>query len=192
MTSLYYLIRHGETAWSKSGQHTGKSEITLTDHGEAEARSLSSRLSGIAFSKVLVSPRVRAMRTCELAGFAGAAQVEQDLAEWDYGHYEGKTMDEIKRLVPGWSIYRDGCPGGESPSDIAARADRLIGRLRGLEGTVALFSHGHFGRVLAARWIGLDVDFTRRFSISTASVGILSYDLSNPDSARIVSWNQSP
>lgn len=189
MISHFYLIRHGETAWSKSGQHTGRSEIPLTEAGEAEARTLPSRLAGVTFTHVFTSPRLRARRTCELAGLSSVAQVEEDLAEWDYGRYEGRTIDQVKAIDPGWDIYRDGCPDGESPSAVSMRADRLITKLRSLDGTVALFSHGHFGRVLSVRWIGLPVPYAGRFAIGTASIGVLSFDRAKPDSGRIVSWN---
>jgi probable phosphoglycerate mutase len=153
-----YLMRHGETEWSLSGQHTGITDIPLTGNGEDEARRLGQRLSGIHFSAALSSPRQRAQRTCELAGLGALAQVEPDLAEWDYGDYEGIRTPEILRKRPGWNIFADGCPNGELPDQVAARADRLIQKLEVLEGNVALISHGHFSRVLAARWIGSPVN----------------------------------
>jgi broad specificity phosphatase PhoE len=148
-----YLIRHGETEWSLSGQHTGSTDIPLTAHGEEEARRLVPRLSGTHFSVALCSPRQRAQRICELTGLGAVAQVEPDLAEWDYGDYEGLRTPEIAKERPGWNIFADG--NGELPNQVSVRADRLIGRLEALDGNVALFSHGHFSRVLAARWIGL-------------------------------------
>src|SRR5580704_10030202 len=150
-----YVVRHGETEWSLSGQHTGSTDIPLTGHGEEEARRLAPHLSCIRFSAALCSPRQRAKKTCELAGLGALAQVEPDLAEWDYGDYEGLRTSDIAKEQPGWNIFADGCPNGELPDQVSARADRLIGLLEVLDGNVALFSHGHFSRVLAARWIGL-------------------------------------
>jgi len=184
-----YFIRHGETAWSVSGQHTGRTDVPLTPHGEVMARALAPVLSGIAFSKVLTSPRLRARATCELAGLGAAARTEMLLAEWDYGDYEGLCSAEIRERHPGWDIWEDGCPGGEMPAQATARADRLIADLRGLSGSVALFSHGQFGRVLAARWIGLAARQGQHFAIDPASISILSVE---PDSQerRIISlWN---
>ena len=173
-----YLIRHGETAWSRSGQHTGRTDLPLTPAGEAEARTLPGRLAGIQFDQVYSSPRQRAQRTCELAGLASRMMIEPDLAEWDYGAYEGLRAEEIRVRQPDWNIYRDGCPQGESPGEIAARADRLIGRLAGLAGTTALFSHGHFGRILAVRWVGWPVPAAAGLQISTASVSLLTFEQS--------------
>jgi len=169
-----YLIRHGETAWSRSGQHTGRTDLPLTPEGEAEARTLAGRLAGIRFDQVYSSPRQRAQRTCELAGLAAAMFIDPDLAEWDYGDYEGLRTEEIRANQPDWSIYRDGCPQGESPADISARADRLIVRLAGMSGTTAVFSHGHFGRVLAVRWIGWPVPAAAHLLIHTASLSLLT------------------
>src|SRR5580693_8786728 len=140
------LIRHGETEWSLSGQHTGRTDIPLTEQGEQDARKLGERLRGLDFSRVFTSPRVRAQRTCELVGLIPDAEIEPDLAEWDYGDYEGKRSSDISQVRPDWNLFRDGCPNGESPGQISDRADRLIARLRTLEGNVVLFSHGHFGR----------------------------------------------
>jgi probable phosphoglycerate mutase len=187
-----YLIRHGETAWSLSGQHTGTSDIALTAHGEDEARALVPWLRDRHFTRVLCSPRQRARRTCELAGLGAAAETAPDLAEWDYGEYEGKRSAEIKQGRAGWNIFADGCPGGESPAGIAARADRLIGSLAGLEGNVALFSHGHFSCVFATRWIGLPVIEGQHLSLSTASMSILGYAPSHPDVRVIALWNATP
>ena len=173
-----YIIRHGETAWSLSGQHTGRTDLPLTPAGEAEARTLARRLSGLVFGRVYSSPRLRACETCELAGLGSQIEIESDLAEWDYGDYEGLRADEIRAARPDWNIYRDGCPNGESPDQIAARADRLITRLRTLPGTIALFSHGHFSRVLTVRWVNLPVTAAGAFIIHTASVGLLTYEQS--------------
>jgi len=183
-----YFIRHGETAWSLTGQHTGKTDLPLTPHGEAEARSLAPRLQGVAFDRVLSSPRQRARRTAELAGFP-AAVVEPDLAEWDYGNYDGLRMAEILAQRPDWDIYVHGGPGGESPEAITARADRLIARLAELPGRTAVVSHGHFGRVLAVRWIGLPLAAAKHFAIDTASCSILDRDPGRGHRARIVQWN---
>lgn len=183
-----YLIRHGETAWSKTSQHAGKTDLPLTEHGELEARALHPVLSQVSFDHVFTSPRQRARRTGELAGHPGAV-VEPDLAEWDYGHYDGLRLEEIRAQNPHWDIYTEGCPGGESPEQITARADRLIARLNVLTGRVAAFSHGHFGRVLAVRWIGLPLGMAKHFAINTASYNILDRDPSRGHRARIVQWN---
>jgi len=151
MPTHLYLIRHGETAWCITGQHTGRTDIPLTCRGEDEATGLAVRLQGIAFSAVLTSPRQRALRTCELVGLDRQAEIEPDLTEWDYGDYEGQRSVDIRRGRPGWSIFRDGCPHGETPVQISDRADRLIQRLRSRDGIVAIFSHGHFGCVLALK-----------------------------------------
>ena len=186
-----YFMRHGETAWSRTGQHTGRTDLPLTEHGEAEARSLATLLRDVSFDHVFTSPRQRARRTAELTGHAGAT-VDPDLAEWDYGDYDGLRIDEIRVQRPAWDIYTDGCPGGESPAQITARADRLIERLSSFSGRVAAFSHGHFGRVLAVRWIGLPVSMARHFAISTASCGILDRDPGREHRPRIVHWNITP
>src|SRR5579872_7187027 len=149
-----YLARHGETAWTISHQHTGRTDIPLTERGERNARSLRDRLRGMTFDKVLVSPMQRARRTGELAGFGDLVQVDPDLMEWDYGDYEGRTTAEIRKERPEWYLFRDGCPGGESVAAVGARADRVIARLRAVEGRGLLFGHSHFFRVLAARWLG--------------------------------------
>ena len=186
-----YFIRHGETAWSLTGQHTGRSEVPLTANGEQEARELGERLRHVTFDQVFVSPRLRARRTCELAGWTNAT-VEPDLAEWDYGDYEGQRSDEIHAKRPGWDIYTDGCPGGESPAQLVARADRMIARWRTLAGRVAAFSHGHFGRVLGARWIGLPVTQARHFVIGTASYSVLAREPDRGDRPVIAQWNILP
>jgi broad specificity phosphatase PhoE len=183
-----YFMRHGETAWSRTGQHTGRTDLPLTEHGEAEARNLAALLRGVAFDEVFTSPRLRARRTCELAGHSNA-QIEPDLAEWDYGDYDGKRMDEIRAQRPTWDIYTDGCPGGESPEQIVARADRLVARWSALSGRIAAFSHGHFGRVLAVRWVGLPLGMARHFAIDTASYSILDRDPGRDHRPRLVRWN---
>lgn len=184
-----YVFRHGETEWSRSGQHTGRTDLPLTPRGEVDALALAGRLQGIDFAHVFTSPRQRARRTCELAGLGAAAQVEADLAEWDYGDYEGRKSAEILAGRPGWLIFRDGAPGGESPAEVAARADRLIARLRALEGRIALVTHGHFGRVLAVRWLGLPVSEARYFLLGTGSISILGYEHNNAAEPAIVRWN---
>ncbi len=192
MTLSLYLVRHGQTEWSLSGQHTGSSDIPLTAQGEDEARALAPWMADIPFESVFVSPRQRAQRTCALAGVGAKAEVEPDLAEWDYGDYEGKRSADIHTHQPHWLIFRDGCPGGEMPADITARADRLIARLKGMQGKIALFSHGHFGVVLAARWIGLPVIEAEHLLLSTASVSVLGYAPSHPDVLVIAFGTQGP
>lgn len=187
-----YLVRHGQTEWSVSGQHTGLTDIALTAHGEDEARALVPWLRPIAFTRVLTSPLQRARRTCELAGAGGDAEIAPDLAEWNYGEYEGITSAEIRARRPGWNIFRDGCPGGETADDIARRADRLIARLRGMTGNVALFSHGQFGVALAVRWIGLPVIEAQHFQFDTASLTILGYHPTHTDTPVIALWNATP
>ena len=185
MTKIFptlYLARHGETAWSLSGQHTGLTDLPLTERGERNARNLGPRLAGLTFAKVFTSPLQRATRTCELAGFAAAAEVDRDLVEWDYGDYEGLRTAEIHDKRPEWQLFRDGCPGGESPDQIGARADRVVGRVRAVKGDVLIFSSGHFLRVLAARWLGLEPVNGRLFMLKTASLSALGYEneLSQP------------
>ena len=171
-----YLARHGETAWSLSGQHTGLTDLPLTERGEQNARALGQRLKGLNFVKVLTSPLQRARRTCEMAGFATAAGVDRDLLEWNYGQYEGRRTAEIHAVRPDWQLFRDGCPGGESPDQVGARADRVVGQMRSVEGNVLLFSSGHFLRVLAARWLELEPAAGRFFLLSTASLSALGYE----------------
>jgi len=157
MVVRLYLIRHGETEWSLSGQHTGRTDLPLTAHGEDEARKLEPWLRPIPFARVLTSPLQRARQTCELAGLGAAASVEPDLAEWNYGDYEGRLSRDIRKARPDWNVFRDGCPNGEMPGQVSARADRVVARLLALDGNVALFSHGQFSRALATRWIELSV-----------------------------------
>lgn len=187
-----YFIRHGATAWSLTGQHTGRTDVPLTPEGETEARDLRPWLRGIPFARVLTSPRQRARRTCELVGLSAVAEIEPDLSEWDYGDCEGQRSEDICKARPGWNIFRDGCPGGESPAQICERADRLIARLRTLEGNIALFSHGEFGRVVSARWIGAPVLEGQNFALGTASLGILGYEPRHPETPVIALWNAAP
>jgi broad specificity phosphatase PhoE len=179
---VVYLARHGETTWSLSGQHTGRTDLPLTDRGERNARSLGMRLKGITFARVLTSPLQRAATTCKLAGYGTVAEVDHDLVEWDYGDYEGRRTPDIHVERPDWQLFRDGCPGGESPEQVGARADRVVSRLRAVEGNVLLFSSGHFLRVLAARWLGKEPGAGRYFLLSTASLSTLGYEhnLSQP------------
>jgi broad specificity phosphatase PhoE len=177
-----YLARHGETEWTVSGRHTGRTDIPLTSRGEDDARLLGARLAGRTFARVWTSPAQRARRTCELAGFGSVAELDPDLWEWDYGQFEGLTSEAIRSARPGWRLFADGCPGGESPADVAARADRVIGRVRTVGGDVILFSSGHISRVLAARWLGLEALAGGLFVLGTGALCILGYDhdLSEP------------
>jgi len=179
---VIYLARHGETAWSVTGQHTGLTDLPLTANGERNARRLGERLRGLSFTKVFTSPLKRASRTCELAGFGNVAEVDRDLVEWDYGQYEGRTSADILKERPDWQLFRDGCPGGESPQQVGARANRVVGRLRQVPGNVLVFSSGHFLRVFAARWLGLEPGASRFFLLITASLSALGYEhnLSTP------------
>jgi probable phosphoglycerate mutase len=186
-----YLARHGETAWSLTGQHTGLTDLPLTERGERTARRLGERLQALTFDKVFTSPLQRARRTCELAGFAVIAETDPDLVEWNYGDYEGRRTADIRSERPGWQLFRDGCPAGESPQQVATRADRVIRRVRSIDGDVLLFSSGHFIRVLASRWLGLELSVNARyFMLSTASLSALGYehDLSRPV---IQFWNDT-
>jgi len=179
---IIYLARHGETAWSLTGQHTGFTDLPLTERGKRNARGLGERLKGLRFAKVFTSPLTRAARTCELAGFGAVAEVDRDLVEWDYGEYEGRTSAEIFKQRPDWQLFRDGCPGGELPQQVGARADRVVSRVRAVCGDVLIFSSGHFIRVLAARWLGLGPIAGSFLLLSTASLSALSYEheLSKP------------
>jgi broad specificity phosphatase PhoE len=180
---IVYLARHGETAWTLSGQHTGLTDLPLTEHGERTAQRLGQRLQGLTFAKVFTSPLQRARQTCELAGFGPVAEIDPDLVEWDYGTYEGRSGDEIRAERPDWSLFRDGCPGGETPRQVSARADRVVSRVRAIPGDALVFTSGHFMRVLASRWLGLEPTANSRyFMLSTASLSALGYenDLSRP------------
>ena len=186
-----YLVRHGETAWSLSGQHTGRSDIALTARGEEQASSLEKLLGTIAFDRVLTSPASRAQRTCTLAGLGNPAEVEPDLAEWDYGAYEGRTSADIRRERPGWNVFQDGCPGGEGVADVALRADRLIARVAAMSGNVALFTSGQFGCSLAARWIGSGVIVGQHLMLGTAAISVMGTNPAHPGLRVIAHWNYS-
>jgi probable phosphoglycerate mutase len=186
-----YLVRHGETAWSLSGQHTGLTDLPLTPNGEQQARRLRHRLAATPFAKVFSSPLQRAVRTCELAGYASAMETDPDLVEWNYGDYEGKTRPQILAQRPDWIIFRDGCPNGESPNDIATRIGRALARIREVDGNVLVFSSGHFLRVLMARWLGLEVSGGGYFKLGTATLSILGYDHNNRAEPLIRLLNES-
>jgi broad specificity phosphatase PhoE len=188
---IVYLARHGETAWTISHQHTGVTDLALTAQGEAEAVRLGRRLEGLTFATVLTSPLKRAFRTCELAGFGSAAEIESDLIEWNYGAYEGRTTVDIHAERPDWQLFRDGAPGGEAPDQIGARADRLIRRVRAIEGNTLLFSSGHFLRVFAARWLGLEPGAGRYFFLGTASLSAVGYEHDRSDPV-IRLWDETP
>jgi probable phosphoglycerate mutase len=174
------LVRHGETQWSKSGRHTGSSDIPLTEAGRSAAEALGARLRHWRFELVLTSPLSRATETCRLAGLGDEAEERSELVEWDYGEYEGLTTLQIREKVPGWSVWRDGCPGGESAEDVGARIDPLVAELRALSGDAALFGHGHLLRVVTARWIDLPPDAGASLALSTASVSVLGYERETP------------
>jgi probable phosphoglycerate mutase len=184
-----YLARHGETLWSTTGQHTGRTDIPLTERGEQNARRLGERLKGITFARVLSSPLQRARRTAELAGFGAALEMDPDLMEWNYGDYEGRRTADIHRERPGWNLFRDGCPNGENAEQVGVRADRVIARLRQEAGNVLLFAHGHILRVLAARWLGLPPADARFFLLGTAALSILGYEHNRLDEPVIRLWN---
>lgn len=182
------LVRHAETAWSLSGQHTGRTDIPLTEHGRKLAADLAPALAGWSFQRVLCSPSRRALETCQLAGLGERAEISEDLYEWDYGDYEGLTSAQIKQQNPAWDLWRDGCPGGESPAQVGARLDRVVALLAASSGPVAVFSHGHALRVLGARWIELDPSHGRRLGLSTASLSLLGHERE----ARILArWNDT-
>ncbi|MBZ9962628.1 histidine phosphatase family protein [Mesorhizobium sp. B292B1B] len=177
-----HLVRHGETAWSLSGQHTGRTDMPLTAAGEAAARGVADRLKGLPFSAVWSSPSQRAYNTSLLAGFGAQSIKMDDLQEWDYGAYEGRTTREILAERPGWNVFRDGCPQGETAADVGARADRIIDRLREANADMLIFSSAHFLRVLTARWLGLPPEDGALFVLDTASISVLGYehDLGEP------------
>jgi len=185
-----FLARHGETAWSCTGQHTGLTDLPLTERGEEEARELGKTLAGQSFAKILTSPLQRAARTCELAGFGSVAEKNADLVEWNYGKYEGRRTAEIHVESPDWQLFRDGCPDGETPAEVGARADRVLNRLRATNGNVLVFSSGHFLRVLSARFLGLEPSGGKYLALSTASLSILGFE--NSSSQRVIRlWNET-
>jgi broad specificity phosphatase PhoE len=188
---VIYLARHGETAWSLSGRHTGRTDLPLTEPGERRARALGERLRRLSVANVLTSPLQRAVRTAELAGFGSVAEIDPHLAEWDYGQYEGRRTAEILQERPDWQLFRDGCPGGESPDQVGARADYIIQRVRAIHGNILMFSSAHILRVLAARWLGLETASGRYLLLGTASISALGYEhyLTEPV---IRLWNEAP
>ena len=174
---IIYIARHGETAWTVTGQHTGLTDLPLTPQGERNARGLAGRLEDLTFTKVFTSPLQRARRTCELAGFGSGAEIDNDLVEWNYGAYEGRRTADIHAERPDWQLFRDGCPGGESPADVIGRAEKVLSRVRAVQGNVLIFSSGHFIRVLTARWVGLEPSVhSMSFLLSTASLSAVGYD----------------
>ena len=187
---VVYLARHGETAWSLSGQHTGLTDIPLTERGKRNARRLGERLQGLEFARVYSSPLQRARCTCDLAGFGAVAKADPDLLEWNYGDYEGRRTKEIHLERPDWQLFRDGCPGGEAPADVGKRADRVVARARAVNGNLLLFSSGHFLRVLAARWLGLEPGEGRVFLLDTASLSALGFEHSLAEPV-IRLWNDT-
>ena len=190
MATELYLLRHGETAWTISGQHTGISEIPLTPNGEEEARKSGEKLRAIGFSKVFTSPRIRARRTCELAGLGPLAEVCEDLHEWLYGDYEGLLPKEIQQRHPGWDVFQHGCPHGETPEQVSQRADRVLDMIKKIDGKVGVVSHGHFSRALAMRWIKLPITHGAVLESSTASISILGFS-KNSGKPLIKLWNQT-
>jgi broad specificity phosphatase PhoE len=182
------LVRHGQTEWSVSGQHTGTTDIPLTDQGRRDAEALGDRLSGWRFARVLTSPLARAFDTCRLAGFGEQAEVTPDLREWDYGDYEGRRTEDIRKERPGWGIWTHGVPGGETVADVGRRADRVLDAAREADGDVALFAHGHMLRILGARWIGLPPDHGRLLALATASISVLGWER---EAAVLERWNQT-
>jgi probable phosphoglycerate mutase len=184
-----FVVRHGATAWSDSGQHTGRTDLPLNERGQESARRLGERLQQFSFARVFTSPLQRAARTCALAGFGAIAKVDPDLVEWDYGRFEGKLTKEILKDQPGWELFRDGCPNGESPGDVALRADHFISQVRDIKGDVVAFSSGHLIRMVAARWLGLASVSGRFFFCRPASVGVLSFEHDNRDEPIISLWN---
>ena len=184
-----HLIRHGQTEWSLAGRHTGRTDLALTAIGEDQARRLAAPLGAIRFDRVLTSPLLRARQTCELAGLGAQAIVEPDLAEWNYGTYEGLRSPEIQAAAPGWSVFEHGGPEGEAPADVTARADRLLHRLIEAGEAVALFSHGHFGTALIARWISLDIRQARHFWLDTATISVLRHHPSHPETRILAALN---
>jgi broad specificity phosphatase PhoE len=184
-----FLTRHGDTAWTDSHQRTGRTDLPLNERGEERARQIGERLRQFSFSRVFTSPLRRASRTCELTGFGAVAEVDPDLVEWDYGRFEGKLTKDILKEWPGWELFRDGCPDGERPGDVAARADRFVAKVRGVTGDVLAFSSGHVIRMIAARWLGFPPAAGRHFYCRPASVGVLGYEHGSFDEPIIGAWN---
>ena len=184
-----YLARHGDTAWTDSHQHTGRTDLPLNERGQDHARKLGRQLKGLSFARVLTSPLQRAALTCALAGFRDGAEVDHDLIEWDYGHFEAKTTGAVLSEQPGWELFRDGCPGGEAPEDVARRADRFIAKAQGLAGNVLAFSSGHIIRMIAARWLGLPPADGRFFFCDPASIGVLGFEHDSRDQPVVHLWN---
>lgn len=192
MLPRVYLVRHGETEWSQAGRHTGRSDLPLTRRGEEQARGLKDRLATVPFELVLCSPLQRARRTCALAGLSDRSEITNEIAEWNYGEYEGLTRVEVRSKRPGWNLFKDGAPGGESPEDVSARADAVVARLRRLTGNAVLFSHGHFLRVIAARWVGWPVRNAQPLFLAPASISVLGYEHENNEEPVIFEWNSQP
>jgi probable phosphoglycerate mutase len=180
MASEIVLVRHGETEWSREGRHTGLTDVPLTEVGHEQAEALRAVLEGMSFDRVLTSPLARASETARLAGFADVAEPRDELREWDYGEYEGRKTVEIREERPGWTLWREGVPDGETAADVAARADRLLDELRRVEGRVLLFAHGHLLRVLAVRWIGLEPEAGRHLALDPATIGVLGHERETP------------
>jgi broad specificity phosphatase PhoE len=192
VAAALYLIRHGETQWSLDGRHTGRTELALTPHGESQARRVGLLLQGVVFSQVLVSPRQRARRTCELAGLGAQAQVDECLSEWDYGVYEGQTRAQIQAQRPHWDVFQDGCPGGESVEQLQQRVDRVRDGLRRAGGRIALFSHGHFLRALGVRWLDQPLPLGRHLGLDAGSLSVLNFEHDDGVTPMIQLWNSLP
>jgi broad specificity phosphatase PhoE len=186
-----YLARHGDTAWTDSHRHTGRTDLPLNERGEEHARQLGERLQHFSFACVFTSPLQRASKTCELAGFRAGAEVDRDLIEWNYGRFEGKRTSDVVKERPGWELYRDGCPDGELPGDVAMRADRFIARVHAIAGDVLAFSSGHIIRMIATRWLGLPPAAGRFFFCYPASVGVLGFEHNSRDQPIIRLWNST-
>jgi broad specificity phosphatase PhoE len=181
------LVRHGETEWTREGKHTGRTDIPLTERGRQQAQAVGAALQGRRFALVLTSPLARALETCRLAGFGDVAEQRDELREWDYGAHEGRTTIEIRKEVPGWTLWRDGVPDGETIQEVAARVDRVIAELRSIQGDALLFAHGHVLRVLAARWLGLEPEAGALFALDPASISTLGYER---ETSVLRLWNQ--
>ena len=186
---IVVLVRHGETEWSRTGKHTGRTDVELSDRGREQAKALGEALRGRPFALVLTSPLARALETCRIAGFGESALLRDELMEWDYGEYEGRTTPEIREGQPRWTLWGYGVPGGETAAEVAARADRVIAELRPADGDAAVFAHGHLLRVLAARWLGLEPQAGRLFALDTATISTLGYER---ETAVVRSWNERP